>query len=410
MGRERLGQMGGWIGFGSLLVALFALVVVSGVVGGTSSFERINAYYGKLLDRRELNVVSGPHFWKDGRIFWAGPQFLESSGDFGATSAHEDELPRSWKGPARFVSETILADRRNVYVKIAGHFERVLTHFRCWYVCGSQLRSGDLVIGEYGNRIYRVNATTEEATLILEKPTKARHFHVTAVDPFTNDIYTSLGDALKQYVKFGDRVTGIMRSQDEGKSWQWLYETTVGSGAINRQPTAVYFDKDDIIFGTDCKPHGIFVLDRRTGRLEQVYAMPDSFRSWFTEIEKANGSYWALSRAFLNKGFGFLWWSADGKAWTPVQVFAGTPVWLQMDEVNDMMSVGFFEPNSNVVAFKPPAAEQMAKWVKVGPTLTLTDQVLTKIFAAITSKKDFTRTNSRQSLNSFRLPLSSLDP
>jgi hypothetical protein len=127
--------------------------------------------------------------------------------------------------------------------------------------------------------------------------------------------------------------------------------------------------------------------------------MPDLFRSWFTEIEKANGSYWALSRAFFNKGFGFLWWSADGKAWTPVQVFAGTPVWLQMDDVNDVMSVGFFEPNSHVVAFKLPAAEQMAKWVEAGPTFTFTDQVLAKIFAAITSQKNHPNQLAWKSLN-----------
>jgi hypothetical protein len=394
MGRERLEQLGGRIGIGSLLVALFGLVAVSGVLGGASSLDSINTYYGKLLDRRELKGVSGPHFWKDGRIFWAGPEFLESSADFGAASAHEDELPQSWKGPARFVSETILADRRNVYVKIAGHFQRVLTHFRCWYVCGSQLRSGDFVIGEYGNRIYSVNATTGEATLMLEKPAKARHFHVTAVDPFTNDVYTSLGDALKEYVKFENRVTGIMRSQDEGKSWQWLYETTVGSGAINRQPTAVYFDKDDIIFGTDCKPHGIFVLDRKTGRLDQVYAMPDLFRSWFTEIEKANGSYGALSRAVFNKDFGFLWWSADGKAMDACPSIRGH---ARFGCKNDVMSVGFFEPH--VAAFKLPAAEQMAKWVEAGPTFTFTDQVLAKIFAAITSQKNHPNQLAWKSLN-----------
>jgi hypothetical protein len=292
------------------LLGLLALVAASAIA---RSSESINSYYGKLLQPRELKGITGPHFWKNGRIFWAGDSYLESSGDFGIAYAHEDALPKSWKGPARFVSETILADRRNVYVKVSGRFQKVLSHFRCWYVCGSQLKSGDFVIGEYGNRIYRVDSKTGEATLILEKPAKARHFHVTAVDPFTNDIYTSLGDDLKEYAKFGDRVTGIMRSQDEGKNWKWLYKTIVGSGPINRQPTAIYFDCEKIFFGTDSKPHGVFILDRASGTFEQAYAMPARFRSWFTEIEKAKGSYWALSRAFAKKSFGFLWWSGDGK-------------------------------------------------------------------------------------------------
>ena len=102
----------------------------------------------------------------------------------------------------------------------------------------SRLRSGDFVIGEYGSRIYQVNAVTGEKTLLLTNPVGTRHFHFTAVDPFTNDIYTSLGDALKRYAGFG--LTGIMRSRDFGKQWDWLYKTTVGSGAIDRQPTAIF--------------------------------------------------------------------------------------------------------------------------------------------------------------------------
>ena len=120
-----------------------------------------------------------------------------------------------------------------------GSSVRVLDNFFCWYVCASQLRSGDFVIGEYGSRIYRVDAVTGDKTLLLNKPTEARHFHFTAVDPFTNEIYTSLGDALKRRAGFG--VTGIMRSRDFGKEWDWIYKTSVGSGEIDRQPTSDIF-------------------------------------------------------------------------------------------------------------------------------------------------------------------------
>ena len=65
-----------------------------------------------------------------------------------------------------------------------------------------------------GTRIYRLDAVTGRTSLLLQKPANAKHFHVTAVDPFTNDIYTSLGDALKIYSGHG--ITGIMRSQDGG--------------------------------------------------------------------------------------------------------------------------------------------------------------------------------------------------
>jgi hypothetical protein len=357
------------------LLGILASVAVGLVVGETRGSDRINAYYGKLLQG-----IRGRHYWKNGRIFWVGEGYLQSSDEAGISYVPEGGLPKFWKGPTRFVSETILADHKNVYVKVDGRFHKVLSHFRCWYVCGSELRSGNLVIGEYGNRIYEVDAKTGQATLILEKPNKARHFHVTAVDPFTNDIYTSLGDALKEYVKLGDRVTGIMRSQDEGRTWNWLYKTTVGSSAVNRQPTAIYFDQDKIIFGTDCKPHGVFVLDRTTRTFEQVFAMPDRFRSWFTEIKRANGSYWALSRAFSNRGFGFLWWSGDGKAWTVVQEFKSTPVWLETDETSNVMSVGFLERDSDVIAFKIPAAADMAERASEGFMFTFTDLLQEKLF------------------------------
>jgi hypothetical protein len=362
-----------------------ALVVVV-AVGSTASLlvykcsstkvAKVNAYYARLLERRELTGVAGPHFWKGGRLFWAGDRYLESSSDFGRTATDEIALPATWSGPARFVSDSILADRRNVYVKIGDQFQTVLSEFGCWYICGSRLRSGDFVIGEYGNQIYRLNAKTGEATLIFEKPPEARHFHVTAVDPFTNDIYTSLGDALKKYQGFGDRVTGIMRSQDGGETWEWIYRTIVGAGEIDRQPTAVYFERDKIYFGTDSKPHGIFILDRKTGAFEQVFEMNDFFHSWFTTIERAKGSYWAVSRAFSNKGFGVLWWSADAKDWSPIQMFHGTPVWLETSEPDDLLSVGFVERDLNVVTFKLPDATEMTRWVSHGPSITMLDRLV----------------------------------
>jgi hypothetical protein len=174
-----------------------------------------------------------------------------------------------------------LADTSSVYLKLdGGGFHKVLDNFFCWYVCASRLRSGHFVIGEYGSRIYRVDAVRGEKKLFFTNPAGTRHFHFTAVDPFTNDIYTSLGDALKRYAGFG--LTGIMRSQDFGKQWDWLYKTTVGSDAIDRQPTAIFFDGDRVYFGTDSKPHGIFVLDRNENEFEQIFYMSDLLRSWFT--------------------------------------------------------------------------------------------------------------------------------
>ena len=367
----------GWV-FASVLIGIVIALLVYEY--GFTSPEQINSYYRELLHKRELKAVAGPHYWKNGRIFWAEEHYLKSSSDFGNTSRNEIALPKSFNGPARFVSEHILADKSSVYLNINDDYRKVLGDFRCWYICGSQLNSGNFVIGEYGNRIYQVDAITGDATLLLQKPLEARHFHVTAVDEFTNDIYTSLGDALKKYEKFGDRITGIMRSQNGGNTWQFISKQNVlHSQDIYRQPTAVYFDKQRIYFGTDSKPHGIFVLDRNNGKFEQLFSMSSLYRSWFTNIVKFKESFWAVSRSFGKDNFGLLWWSGDGNRWTPVQIYRGIPMWLEIDDDHDLMSVGFFDKNSNVIVYDLPDPGQMAEWVSRGPAITLLDRLFRRL-------------------------------
>jgi hypothetical protein len=365
-----------WALIGVLIAGLGALALYTH--GGTR-LEAINAYYGKLLNRTELTGVRGPHYWKDRSIVWAGRRHVKKSGDFGVTTIDDGALPETFRGPARSISESIWADKSNVYLRQGNGFKRVLTDFKCWYVCGSRLKTGDLVIGEYGSRIYRLDAKTGETRLLFEKPPGTRHFHFTAVDPFTGDIYTSLGDAHKA------EVTGIMRSQDGGETWQWLDKATGGSRTTHRQPTAVYFDKDAIYFGKDNRPPGILVLDRKSGRIEQVFIMSKFFKFWFTGIIKVKGSFWAIWRSFTNKpkpSFGLLWWSGDGKTWVPVQFFTDAPIWLQAGNEDNLISLGFLRKNSDVIAFNVPDAAQMAEWVKRGPSVAL----LGRLFARLTGE------------------------
>jgi len=359
-----------WALIGVLIAGLGALALYT--YGGTR-LEAINAYYGDLLGRTELTGVRGPHYWQGQNVVWAGRRDVKTSGDFGVTATDDAALPESFRGPARSISESIWADKSSVYLRQGDGFKRVLADFKCWYVCGSRLDASDFVIGEYGSRIYRLDAKTGETRLLFEKPAGTRHFHFTAVDPLTGDIYTSLGDAHKA------KVTGIMRSQDGGETWQWLDKATGGSRATHRQPTAVYFDKDAIYFGKDNRPPGILVLDRKTGRIEQVFTMSKFFKSWFTGITKVKGSFWAISRSFTNKAdpsFGLLWWSGDGKTWVPVQFFTDAPIWLQTGQEGDLISIGFLRKDSDVIAFKVPDRAEMAEWVERGPSVALLDRLL----------------------------------
>jgi hypothetical protein len=340
-------------------------------------FEAINSYYAKLLERRELKGVSGSHYWRSGEVFWIGKGHVKRSKDLGATSVDDIALPETFKGPGQSFSETILADQAGVYLRQGDHFKKVLDNFRCWYVCGSRLQTGDFVVGEYGSRIYYLDARTGQTSLLFTKPPETRHFHFAAVDPFMNDIYTSLGDAHKS------SVTGIMRSQDGGKTWQWLDKKTKKDPRDrHRQPTAVYFDNDVVYFGADNRPQGIFILDRQTGHFNYVFVMDRIFKSWFTAITKAEGSFWALSRSFTDPptpSFGLLWWSREGKDWVPIQTFSSAPLWLQTDNEKHVISVGFVREDANVIAFELPDPLRMAEWVRLGPTITLLDRLLEEL-------------------------------
>jgi hypothetical protein len=214
-----------------------------------------------------------------------------------------------------------------------------------------------------------ITSTLLPLRFTFENPPETRHFHFTAVDPYTNDIYTSLGDVHKA------KVTGIMRSQDQGKNWEWIHRARSGLREAHHQPTAVYFDRDTIYFGSDSRPHGIFTLNRHSRKFEQVFTMSKNLKSWFSAITKVKGSFWAISRSFTDlptPSFGLLWWSGDGRDWLPIQTFEDAPVWLEADDEN-LISVGFWG-NSNVAVFDVPQALQMADWISRGPKITLLDQ------------------------------------
>ena len=96
-------------------------------------------------------------------------------------------------------------------------------------------------------------------------------------------------------------------------------------------------------------------------------------------IYSDNASFWAISRSFTNPpepSYGLMWWSGDGKNWLPIQFFRDAPIWLQINDERDPISVGFLRNDSNVIAFNLPDAPQMAEWVSLGPTITLLDRLL----------------------------------
>jgi hypothetical protein len=53
-------------GIGGVLAVGAGTFAVYNYDGPRTRFEAINYYYGRLLHRKELEGVRGPHYWKDG--------------------------------------------------------------------------------------------------------------------------------------------------------------------------------------------------------------------------------------------------------------------------------------------------------------------------------------------------------
>ena len=105
--------------------------------------------------------------------------------------------------------------------------------------------TGNLYAGEYSTgagaeqRAYIYKSVNHGAdwTTIWANPDGARHIHFVRVDPYTDKIYASQGDAAKGK---------LIRSDDGGSSW-----VTLGSGSSLWHPTSIAFGNGYRLFGQD---------------------------------------------------------------------------------------------------------------------------------------------------------------
>jgi hypothetical protein len=260
------------------------------------------------------------------------------------------------------LSKEVLADAENVYYRDGGVFRHILGGFTCWYECASTLLGGALILGEYGERIYKYDPKTSRLSLLFKNPEQTRHFHFSTVDPFTDSIYSSLGDSHTHW------VTGIMRIDKSGKDWDWIHVARGALQSNHRQPTAVHFEESRIIFGSDDPPHGIFAMDRGGKKIRQMFLMDQASKSFFTGIIRTGNSYWAISQSFSQKPeFGVLWWSDKGDSWHPVQYFQDKPFWLRSDDDYRYVSVGFASGASRIALYDVPDSRQFVKFVEGQP-------------------------------------------
>lgn len=330
------------------------------------SYEELNSYWSDHLNVIMLPFELRAHFWEEGLIILADDGMVfefDPKGDGVLVELHP--LPDSYQGPARSLGFNHFADKGSVYYFKDGGWLKVLDDYYVWHRGITALGSDHLVIGEYGNRIALFCLEEMDTRIIHSIPEDTTHFHFTAADPYTDHIFTALGDAHL------DKITGIQRSKDLGETWEWVHYTRMGLQDTHRQPTAVCFAEDRILFGTDSPPHGIFSFERGTEELTQLFVMPNILKSYFMDIVSHDGIYWAVSRSFAQTPqFGVLWTSVCGDKWYPVQVMEGLPHWIGIDRSNGYVSVGFESGNSGFL-LACPGAEEMRLLVEGAPGLSL---------------------------------------
>lgn len=323
---------------------------------------QLNTYYLENLNFTEIPL--GAHYWKNENIIRVGSDSIELSSNLGETWDYKEDLPDNFIHPARTLKENLLADTSNVYFKIDEKWDRMINNYRIWHRSLFDTEN-HIIIGSYGDVIYIIDKENLEDLVYFEKPLNTTHFHFTAFDPYTKDIYASLGDAHKH------KITGIKRSQDLGKSWQWFHKVKSSFQEKHRQPTAVAFTKNNIIFGTDSPPHGFFSYNRENKEFKQDFVMDDIYKSWITDIAIIDDNFWATSRSFSQKPeFGILWFSFDGKNWQAIYIFNKTPYWIESKDDNQYISIGFLDDkNDKGYIIETIDNEKMKEIIKNAPKL-----------------------------------------
>lgn len=353
-----------------IILALSAKTYNASALSYEYSYRQLNKYWQDHLTIFPLNDELGAHYWESSYIYRPTKtgeivRKKHEDGSF-ADDEHVRYLPDDVGGSVKYIdAKGLVATDRALYHwdNAEDEWHVVLPSFNVWHRAVNYKDRENLVIGEYGHRIYSVDLKTKKSTILHTKPEATRHFHFTSIDPYSGYIYTSLGDTHKAL------ETGLMFSSDEGRTWKWLHRTRRGFESTHRQPTAVYFEPDRIIFGTDSSPDGVFSFDKATNSFSQSYFMPDILKSWFTDIRKVGEVYWGVSRSFGQKPrFGVLWASVDAKQWYPIQVLDQTPMWIE-ENGSGVLSIGFTSGPGLILTV--PDKSAMSALLLDSPPLTL---------------------------------------
>lgn len=126
---------------------------------------------------------------------------------------------------------------------------------------------GHVYIGEYGpsdigmsKQVWKSIDGGDSWQVAFRAPNReGLHIHRVAVDPFSNDVWVTVGD--------GRENRGAYRSRDAGASWQRLLDT---------QATGIAFAEDAVYFGEDHKKRGrVSRYERKSGKYREIFRASD---------------------------------------------------------------------------------------------------------------------------------------
>lgn len=169
---------------------------------------------------------------------------------------------------------------------------------------------GALFVGEYGpkeaGKAYRVFRSLDEGNtweIVFRAPQRdGVHIHRVTVDPFSGDVWVTVGD--------GKDNRGAWRSRDRGDTFERV---------LDSQATGVAFTRDAVYWGEDHRKEGrITRLDRGAGRTVEVLraSRHGPFGgSIYDMTATTDGTVYAATMKYPSQPFTSTLWRGRGWSW-----------------------------------------------------------------------------------------------
>ena len=181
-------------------------------------------------------------------------------------------------------------------------------------------KSGNLYVGEYGPAEPNMSKTVWKSpdrgdtwTVVFQAPNRTgAHVHRVAVDPYTNDVWVTVGD--------GKQNRGIHRSQDGGDNWQHI---------VDSQATGVAFTETAIYWGEDESGYGrVTRYNRDSGEVRFVLDVSKYGNYSGSVYDLAAGAYGTIYAPFMKyegQDHAASLWAGRDATWNQLMILESKP-------------------------------------------------------------------------------------